>query len=1055
MEAFFKRKLGPSGESASAHTPAKVAEQRAATQNAWSNSAPRPANHEPPSTSPARPVFKMKRTGGAFPPGIGPATKFSGSRLSLDATTAPKPAPRIPVNAQQRQRHLLEGFPTGPRVESDIRTDRRSETPSARIVGGGNASDVKKPQPGNASLVMENGKAASTNGALLPKGYQKANSRETPWICPIRSCRVMTSELLGLGRHFNSHRAVCLNDNLDGTLTIVGEYDDPRPGNGLASGGSYKPAIIVSKRAMSLAEAPLAEPKTTTKAAMFKTAPTLTQAKVEDSDDSWGYEPPRSTQDRVRRNSTRTANESHKPSQNNVNAIKSAPSGRQYDQWPDESTEVLKGLSGALLPDGYELETNYPERPWICPIRPCRKTFGSTKTLGIHWTAMHTGDHLNDNLDGTFSVVKYGRKGDKAPGTVVSQGRNTSDPVVTTQCPILSNTGSALRWVDLGSIDAATGDKSISNTRRRRSRFTDIQQQSASRQDSAAVDTSEGILIAAPGRLYSEWPDPETGKLVHYEGLLLPKHYTLQGRDVHPNLPWICPVRSCRALHETPQLLAKHLGASHQGNTLNDNRNGTLSIVGTHKGPAPIVVSKRPLDPSEDPISYPRFKHNGEWVLCKLPPDYKEAEPSSGSEGESNDSGGEEPEVELRYLDGDPVGWQLQDDDQKNNGEDPNGTWSHICAVVGHNLPLPKPSKYTKMLLQMSRLRPLRLRRQLQPALDDRQRMALIVQVVGLSRRKSCTHCRRNGPLDCCVSLPIEVGEKMADVLKSCKVACACCLVDKVPYSCSVKSLRNPTFDVAEEDEQAGGKEVHGAVAAHRRSGRLRQADEGEEGDDEHDKPPTRPRKRRRRTVNGRYASGAAEEVDEEEPEPKRKLVTVKVAPAAAHSARPSRQHTLGDPASLAGAKERYKVSTAPKSRRISGMAVYSQGTLPNAREISGDGREQIDDEGEDGEDQEPNTSQAGLMNPAAHHASAQRLQLPNNVSMYTAFIASGSSTRYDADPRATRVFTLINGQLKVRIADEEFVIGVGGQFRIDAGVRCTVLNRYYTDAMLQIMTCH
>lgn len=49
----------------------------------------------------------------------------------------------------------------------------------------------------------------------------------------------------------------------------------------------------------------------------------------------------------------------------------------------------------------------------------------------------------------------------------------------------------------------------------------------------------------------------------------------------------------------------------------------------------------------------------------------------------------------------------------------------------------------------------------------------------------------------------------------------------------------------------------------------------------------------------------------------------------------------------------------------------------------------------------------------------------------------------------------LIAGQLKVRISGEEFIIGVGGQFRVDPGVGCTVTNRYYIDAMLQITTCH
>lgn len=101
-----------------------------------------------------------------------------------------------------------------------------------------------------------------------------------PWLCPVRSCRKMLPTLYGLGKHFcvswkaasfscrkmdadaaqNAHRAASFNDNLDGTLTDLGAYCDPAQGNGRYSGGSAKPAMIVSKKPMSLAESPMAEP---------------------------------------------------------------------------------------------------------------------------------------------------------------------------------------------------------------------------------------------------------------------------------------------------------------------------------------------------------------------------------------------------------------------------------------------------------------------------------------------------------------------------------------------------------------------------------------------------------------------------------------------------------------------------------------------------------------------------------------------------------------------------------------------------------------------------
>ncbi|KAI0117474.1 hypothetical protein F4814DRAFT_288345 [Daldinia grandis] len=47
------------------------------------------------------------------------------------------------------------------------------------------------------------GETQATSGALLPRGYTLHDHPDAPWICPIRSCRVLFSKLDGLGAHFN------------------------------------------------------------------------------------------------------------------------------------------------------------------------------------------------------------------------------------------------------------------------------------------------------------------------------------------------------------------------------------------------------------------------------------------------------------------------------------------------------------------------------------------------------------------------------------------------------------------------------------------------------------------------------------------------------------------------------------------------------------------------------------------------------------------------------------------------------------------------------------
>ncbi|KAI2776204.1 hypothetical protein F4815DRAFT_362228 [Daldinia loculata] len=50
---------------------------------------------------------------------------------------------------------------------------------------------------------LPSGETQVTSGALLPQGYTLHDNPDAPWICPIRSCRVLFSKLEGLGSHFN------------------------------------------------------------------------------------------------------------------------------------------------------------------------------------------------------------------------------------------------------------------------------------------------------------------------------------------------------------------------------------------------------------------------------------------------------------------------------------------------------------------------------------------------------------------------------------------------------------------------------------------------------------------------------------------------------------------------------------------------------------------------------------------------------------------------------------------------------------------------------------
>ncbi|GAB1319579.1 hypothetical protein MFIFM68171_09789 [Madurella fahalii] len=136
-------------------------------------------------------------------------------------------------------------------------------------------------------------------------------------------------------------------------------------------------------------------------------------------------------------------------------SIAEAEPGRPYTMWPDEHGDLVS-LFGALLPTGYRLDTTIPNRPWVCPVRTCRKPFRKTQNLGFHFERVHFAALLNDNGDGTFSIKGvYKSKGGnirgggkiltKGPPIVISRGPlGRDDDVLAKPQPPIYLGGSAL-----------------------------------------------------------------------------------------------------------------------------------------------------------------------------------------------------------------------------------------------------------------------------------------------------------------------------------------------------------------------------------------------------------------------------------------------------------------------------------------------------------------------------------------------------------------------------------------------------------------------------------
>lgn len=195
------------------------------------------------------------------------------------------------------------------------------------------------------------GKLLLTCGALLPPGYEKSDHPDLPWVCPVRSCRVLLPGLQGLGRHFGvTHRACRLNDNLDGTLTDLGRYADPAPGDGRKFSGTTKSCIIVSKKYMSLEESPMVKPKPYTHHAINKIKPVQETPKRElrrrsQVDGAGGIQASAMSDDELNPHSEVKGAVVSSGQGPTGKILTKAKSGRPYDMWPGQFFPYLIFLS--------------------------------------------------------------------------------------------------------------------------------------------------------------------------------------------------------------------------------------------------------------------------------------------------------------------------------------------------------------------------------------------------------------------------------------------------------------------------------------------------------------------------------------------------------------------------------------------------------------------------------------------------------------------------------------------------------------------------------------
>ena len=80
-----------------------------------------------------------------------------------------------------------------------------------------------------------------------------------------------------------------------------------------------------------------------------------------------------------------------------------------------------------------------------------------------------------------------------------------------------------------------------------------------------------------------------------------------------------------------------------------------------------------------------------------------------------------------------------------------------------------------------------------------------------------------------------------------------------------------------------------------------------------------------------------------------------------------------------------------------------------------------------------------------------QSIPVSNDITFFVHVIRPGTLHRWDAADDRTRICSLASGKLRVKLEDQEFVIGSNGMVKIKPGVVATVENRTYVDSVVHV----
>ncbi|KAI1074545.1 hypothetical protein F5B20DRAFT_433501 [Whalleya microplaca] len=525
---------------------------------------------------------------------------------------------------------------------------------------------------------------------------------------------------------------------------------------------------------------------------------------------------------------------------------------------------------------------------------------------------------------------------------------------------------------------------------------------------------------------YKIWTFP-SGETAHTGGALLSPTYQPYHHAQFPEFQWVCPIRTCRSLFTRLWGLGGHFNRAHRGWLVNDNGDGTLSLVRKQEGSGQLsatVISKNPLDPNEPPMPEPSIPVH---KLAKL------MNTATSSEAVRNETRSAETSGEglvrssnlSRLKDQEPhvVGQAMPSTYTVSTthvhlGKEQRALWHYIQQRLVHTPLSPIPYRgHVPELLQLRRVRNVEFNPQAPFRYSEARPQdiaAMILQVVGIKAEQPCQRCViGKGPFLGCYILPPDAPLG----LRQSVLACANCF-----YKCNQTYCDHKRWALEKYPELSGvqvPQQKHiqsSAQSTPRRSAAL-------------EKQPERRSDRiviKESTMTASQASGSVRQ-GERVAEDKRDLsVSKSSAPNAKERRQPARESFINQ-------VDTFSIGQTSTVNPAQMLELETWEVAP--------GRIRDEDSGA--------IDNFAFSN--AYLAQNQAVKISRDIAFQVITIKPGTVHSWEASTDKLRLCSVASGKLQVKIHGQEFLMGPNGMFRIKPRVDCTAMNKLYIDATVHV----